>query len=504
MASKPGATAALYQRVSDGTDRSVEQQNAANEEAARARGWTSQSYSDSVSASRFSKSPRPGWDALTADVHARKFNFVVLWEPSRGGRRLAEWAVFLDICRETGTGIFITSHGNLYDPRNAREWRNLAEDGVDSAYESEKTSGRSRRGVTGAAEAGQPTGRIPYGYRRTYQLVPGRARPLPVQEPHPDEAPIVREIITRIAQSEAVSRLVTDLAARKVRTRAGGHWSRSSICRLVLEGVVYVGKRRHNGGPLLEGAWPAIVEPDVYWAAVAVLRDPARKTSADARGGIRPGRAKWLLSYIARCSVCGTALTVHSHGRKEPVYRCAAAGGHAQAPVEWLDECVTAAIVSWCARPGVYELLTGGDDREALAAQDEAKAERARLEGFRQKVIDKTLDADDFAVFAAGIKARIAELDKRANELATPPALRDLLGASSTSREAREEDIRARWAGMPLPARRGVITTISEPCLLPIADIPADRVRPGGPAANMRNEWRITMDFKDRPVVPSA
>ena len=40
--------AALYQRVSDGTDKSVEQQNADNEKAARGFGWGTRSYSDAA------------------------------------------------------------------------------------------------------------------------------------------------------------------------------------------------------------------------------------------------------------------------------------------------------------------------------------------------------------------------------------------------------------------------------------------------------------------------
>src|SRR5579862_2506814 len=129
---------ALYQRVSDGTDKSVEEQNAANERAAASLGWRATSYSDAVSASRFSRKARPDWDRLMADVAAGKFANVVLWEPSRGDRKLSTWAAFLDTCRETGTGIYITSHGRVYDMRNGRDYRSLAEDGVDSAYESEK------------------------------------------------------------------------------------------------------------------------------------------------------------------------------------------------------------------------------------------------------------------------------------------------------------------------------------------------------------------------------
>src|SRR5262245_7997368 len=121
---------ALYQRVSDGTDKSVAEQNRANEEAAREHGWETVTFSDAVSASRFSRKARPGWAELTAAVAAGRFSYVALWETSRGDRKLASWASFLDACRETGTGIYVTSRGQLFDLRNGYDWKDLAAEGL--------------------------------------------------------------------------------------------------------------------------------------------------------------------------------------------------------------------------------------------------------------------------------------------------------------------------------------------------------------------------------------
>ena len=482
--------AAVYQRVSDGTDRSVEQQNDANEEAARGFGWRTTSYSDAVSASRYSKKSRPGWERLLRDVDSGRYAYVVLWEPSRGDRKLATWAAFLDTCRAARTGIYITSHSRLYDMQNGRDWRSLAEDGVDSAYETEKNSARTTRGVAGAVEAGTPYGRIPYGYQRTYTRESRRARPMPHQEPHPDEAPVVQEIIGRIAKGEAISAIQNDLALRGIRTRAGGRWARSSITRLVTEGVVYIGKRRHNGGPLAPGNWPPIIEPDVYWRAVAVLADPARKARAVARGGIRPGAAKHLLSYIARCDVCGAPLGMQRRprgGELVPMYRCTASnGGHAYAPAEWLDLLVTEAVVEWCASPVLYPVITGDDDKEAAAARDHAAAERTRLADYTAQAIAGTISATTFGRIAQGIEAGIARLEERAQQLSTPPALRDLLGTPVPGQEARKADIRARWEGMPLAARRKVIATLCSPTLRPAR------------GANPLDPHRVSLNIKAR------
>lgn len=460
-----GTISALYQRVSDGTDRSVAEQNSANESAAHGFGWETVSFNDAVSASRFSSKARPGWDALVAGVEAGRFSYVVLWEPSRGDRKLAAWARFLETCFETGTGIYVTSHGRLYDLRNSRDWRGLAEDGVDSAYESEKNSARTRRGVAGAVERGLPTGRIPYGYRRTYTREAGRARLLQHQEPDPAESLVVVEVITRIARNDSIVSIKRDLAARDIRTRAGGLWSHASLTSMVLNGAVYIGKRRHNGGPLLPGNWEPLVSEDLYWRAVAVLRNPARKTQADKRGGIRPGAAKWLLSYLARCGVCSTPLSVKNLVRVAgniPHYRCAE--GCVVTPVEWLDLILTRSVVKVCASPVLYRVLTAGEDQEAETLRAEAAVERERLAGFEQQAISGDLSASSFARIAAGIEEKIADLENRARTLSVPPALRDLLGSPAPdSEQDREQEIFDRWNGMPVPARRDVVRTLFAP-----------------------------------------
>jgi DNA invertase Pin-like site-specific DNA recombinase len=468
--------------VSDENSRSVDQQNAAGVLAAQRYGWfVAGTYSEpDRSASRFARKGRPEWERLLTDIRARRLDIVILWEPSRGDRNLATWAAFLDACRNTGTKIYITDHDKVYDPAQARDWRSLAEDGIDSAYESEKTSTRVRRGVAGAAEQGKPYGRLPYGYNRTYEYVRGASKPLVHQEPNPEEAPVVREIITRLSRSEAITAIIRDLDQRGIRTRAGGKWSNASIARLAKEGVVYIGKRRHNGGPLLDGNWDPIVDVDVYWRAVNVLADPNRKRQADKRGGIRPGAARWLLSYLAHCGVCSRPLSVkyldRAAARRIPHYRCAE--GCVVSTVEWLDELATVAVVGFCAQTPMYELLTREEDSEAQAARNEAAGERARLAGFEEQAISGKISASSFTRIASGIESRIAELEERATKLSTPPPLRDLMaGVSGATREERHAEILRRWDAMALTSQRAVVRAMFAPVLHPAGRNPSDPAR---------------------------
>jgi site-specific DNA recombinase len=470
--------AGIYDRVSDdqdGRSRSVEQQGKENQTAADEHGWSVVArYADpGRSASRFARSERPEWPLLMADLKAGRLDVVVMWESSRGDRKLTEWSSFLDLCRERGVLIHVTSHRHTYDLSIARDWRTLAEEGVSNAYSSEETSLRIRREMADAAANGKPHGRLAYGYRRDYEHVPGKRKPIVHQVPDPDTAPVVREIIARIADGDAISAIQRDLLSRGIPSPTGQErWARSTIVRLVREGACYIAKRRLNGGPLLDGNWPPIVDEDVYWKAVAVLNDPVRKKQADKRGGIRPGAARWLLTYIATCAKCGAPLAVQHRprgGKMEPQYRCSSSkGGCAVAPVDFMDHVVTEMIVAYCLKAGRYQAIMTGSDRDAAAARDEAESERSRLAGFETDAIAGRISSDSFARVAAGIEARIADLEAKAKASDSPPALQDLL-----KRGKQAHHIRAVWADMPLAARRRVLSALTaEPGYL--------RLRPSG------------------------
>src|SRR5712691_88992 len=161
--------AGLYQRVSRlasaaarDDERSIEQQNDGNREACERRRWTIATvYADEgLSASRFASakggSNRKDFRNALADVQAGKIDVLVMGESSRGSRELENWAGLLNACRAARVLIHVTSHDRTYDLSVGRDWRSLAEDGVDSAYESEKLSVRVKRGKADGLAAGRP------------------------------------------------------------------------------------------------------------------------------------------------------------------------------------------------------------------------------------------------------------------------------------------------------------------------------------------------------------
>jgi len=466
--------AAIYARISQdpqGKSQSVDQQTAAGRAAAQALGWTIVAeLSDPVSASRFSTRPRPGWDQLVADVRAGKLDAIVLWEASRGSRRLTGFSQLLDDVRAAGCLIHVVSHGDhgaTYDMSSARDWKTLADEGVASQAESDRTSIRTKRAYLAAFASGKPMGRAAYGMERCYDQ---STRVLIEQRPHPVTGPIVADLITRIASAEPISHLVADLYARGIVSPSGQpRWSRNSVIRLVKDGLVYIGKRRGADGAIVDGNWSGLVPEDVFWAARRILADPARKAAADRRGGVRPGAARWLLSYATTtCGRCGAVLNVVSR-KSGPAYRCSSGGaGHAGAPAEWLDAMISAAVCRWASRPEVYaELIRLDADPAAEQARSEAAEARERLAGLEAQCIAGEISGSSFARLAAGLESRIAEAERRAEPSGASPVLRSLVSGAEADAGDREAVMGQIWAGMGIAARRTVIRVLADVTLAP-------------------------------------
>ncbi len=117
--------------------KSPAQQHEDNERACAAHRITlGQPYREgrAVSASRYSTDVRDDFDRLMTDLRSGEFgaDVLVLWESSRGSRRVLEWVTMLDLLEWQGILVFVTTHGRLYDPANPRDRRGLIDDANDS------------------------------------------------------------------------------------------------------------------------------------------------------------------------------------------------------------------------------------------------------------------------------------------------------------------------------------------------------------------------------------
>lgn len=479
---EPVLRAAIYDRASkDKTKerKSVTEQHGENQNACAHNGWkVTETYADNHrSASRFARTDRPDWDRMLADLTARRIDVVVLWESSRGDRKASQWIAFLDVCRELGVLIHVTTHGRTYDMRVPRDWRTLAEDGVDNAYETERLSSRIRRGLRGNAVAGKPHGKITYGYVRLYDQWTGRLisqvaderdriaiRPaclareamLEVGETY-TRAGVVREVKTRFAAGATQKALVRDLNGRGIPAPEGGTW-RVPQLRNVLWNPSYVGYRRHQG-ELVESDWfPPLISQDVHYACTSRLGDQSRR-------GNRDSSVKHLLSGLATCGLCGAWMRVLiKSGRGGPRYWCQPStperlpGLHAVRGKERVEGYIEEVAILWMAQPEPATVLAqggvGGDGEHRRVAEEIAQL-RARLDGLYDQAADGELSAVGLARMEQRILPKIARLEGEQRRLRSRFVL-------APARVGNEEDARAQWEAWDLGERREFLRGLFE------------------------------------------
>lgn len=445
----------VYRRCSsDRNDRaSVSDQEKAGGARCEAEGWKPRWYEDNdISASRFTTAARDDWARLLADLDAGLLDVIWLWESSRGDRKNTGWSAFLDLCRDRGVLIYVETHGRAYDMRNARDWKTLAEDGVNNAYASEETSQRVLRGLAGAAAQGRPHGLVHYGYIRRYNPSDGKYL---TQEPDPETAPVAAEIITRAARNEPVITIARDLDARGIRPpkapfgplRKNCRWSRQTVREIAMN-PEYTGCRR-VGGQFIPG-WTPVIDLETHRGAVRVLTDVKRSTQ-------RPGRQQRLLSYLARCCECGGRLSGGKDYAGRPQYRCNEPGcGCIHVAQEWLDGLVTIVVLGVLAAPDAAALYRGDDDE---TARHRELAARLRAE------LDEWAEADitprAYKIREDRLLPQIEQAERAAAAAEVPPVLRELLAA---------ENLRAGWDHLDVAARRAVIRSLMDVTVARAAD----------------------------------
>ena len=147
---------------------------------------------------------------------------------------------------------------------------------------------------------------------------------------------------------------------------------------IALRGVLLrernIGQRVHQGQVVGPGDWEPALDADTYQRVVALLTDPSRRT-APASSAI-----KYLLTGLARCSVCKgpmRVLTAGKDGRKSDSYNCQR-GYHVRRSREPLEVLVTGLVTARLARPDAAAPLSRSDDGQTQEATEKAAAVRAR------------------------------------------------------------------------------------------------------------------------------
>lgn len=465
----------LYARVSKITDErstSVDDQLSDLRAWAEREGWpiTGEFRDDGISASRYAKGKqRPGWiDAMRA-VMSGQVRALLTWDFARASRSDEVTAALKAACAESA--VKLGYGGTLRDPSTADGAFSVGLDGLVAARYSAELSEKMQRSTRSRAAEGRPHGRPAYGYRRVIDPNTGKVIG---REPHPDQAPIVREIVRRLLARESADAIAKDLNTRQVPAPSGGKWTGGNLAQLSRR-PFYAGYTVLKGRIVddVRGEWKPLISEADHHRLVAMHTAPDRERFRNST------TVTHLLSGIAKCGrpECGGPMRVVAQSGHRPAsYSCRTCHklSRRQALV---DEAVEALIVARLSQPDVLDAFTDADDEDVKAAADEAARLRAKLAEVRQAWDDDELTLVEYKDMRARLQPKIEAAEKRARPKNAPDAVLALAGA----------DAEKRWRDASIGDRRTVLAALVEVTILPVG-----RGKRVGfdPSRDLRTTWK--------------
>lgn len=354
---------------------------------------------------------------------------ILTWHPDRLIRvmRDLERVILLDLPVHTVEA----GHLDLSTPSGRMVARQLT---AVAQYEGEHRSARQRAAFRQRAEAGLPPHGDAFGYAHDGMTF------------EPLEADAIREA------AEGVLAGTLSLRAVARRWNAAGHltrlghaWTPLGVKRVLTNPrIAAVPHYRFELLPGVEARWPAIVEPDVWRGVCAVLADPGRRTSP-------PPDRRYLLSWLARCGICGAPMQTGATYAKVRTLKCSAARHleRAAEPIEdWVRDVTIARLSRKDAAPALVPPRPDlGPLRVRVRALEEQRLELARR---------TDLALDFAAVRDAALLEELREVEAQLEEAGRGSLLAKYAGLTLDG-----------WRGLDVSIRRGVINELMTVTILP-------------------------------------
>ncbi|WP_200309439.1 recombinase family protein, partial [Streptomyces adelaidensis] len=398
------------------------------------------------------------WARLVADLESGAFaeDVLILWENSRYSRKTSEWLRLMELCEEHGKKIFITSDGRLYDLTHWKDRRNLREDASDSETESDKVSMRNCRTSGAQAEQGRPHSRPPHGYMSQYDETTGK---LVNWVENPAESAVPKALFKGLREGKSYRRIARELEAAGHVNRSGRPFTDEHLRTMSLR-PTYGGYRKHTPRSrgrsfqaqqvetnLYEATWDALIDRETFWAVRRMLLAPERRST-------RNGRARYELTQIIRCDVCGGPMS-HVKGTYTCKGRsCVAIDKPAVDALiigkrdEKTGEFIPGVLLSYLASDKVYEDFAASPQDSGQL--ESIRAELARVRADRSEAEnaepESIAEARMFARMVETLTKKINALEEQERRLTLPAVLTDLIKPG--------KDVAERWEAAPVEARR--------------------------------------------------
>ncbi len=449
-------------------------------------GWkpVSEFVDNDISASRYSRKPRPAYRAMLEAAGSGEVNRVVVYHIDRLYRQPRELEDWIDLA-DQGRVQVVSAHSGDIDLANS-DGRAMARVLVAmAAKESDDKSRRIKRAKQQAREQGRP-----HGGPRALGWIDGMT-------PEPMEAAVIREAVEALLAGTSMSDITRQWNTAGVRQPQTGQakWTPANV-RQIMANPRHAGLvgfraeiRARNGPPnyarpvvLGTARWPAIVARERWELLQAVLLE---------RGAAgRMPRRRSLLTGLLQCGCCGaTMVRSGGHSRNRPdaavnkIWRCPSgrACGRVSIDAVGLESLVTEATIRVADTMDLASMVTG-QWQGGAAADLVAKLEELdrRLDSAAESYAQGRLPPRAFERATAIIQHEQQALRKQFGQMAAVSAL--------DAYAARPGMLRDNWPRLSLDQRRAVLSAVIKRIVVSGAIV---RGRPSFDPERVSIEWRF-------------
>ena len=444
---------------------------------------------------------RDGFASMLAMLRSRPGLRVAAWHADRLTRNQEDTAELIRVAA-SGGHLVVTATGGGYDLSSATGRKTFRDDASAAEFEVDHMRERMLPGrAEVAAEGRWLGGKRPFGWELDKNPAGGDGDPLldedgnPVRgilRLRPDKAAALAKAHRDVLDGATAAGIAKDWNERGITTSKGRRWRGAEVGR-VLRRARNAGLMEYQGQVTGPASWPAMVDEATWRAVVAVLDNPERKTT--------PGPArKHLLSFIARCGVCGGPVIVSmTSGAAErrrgcrTVYRCRAeTRGHVARDQAAVDDLITRLVIARLSQEDAADLLAR-DRRDELAALNrEASGIEELMAADRRLQQEGLLTELEFAGGRRRHQAQLARVRQQIADAGQADVLAQLVGTEA-SQDRREAAVRDKWARLGLDRRRAVVAA-----LMTVAIMPAVRGRPAGwrPGTSYFDPRSVRIDWR--------
>ncbi|MFC8201314.1 recombinase family protein [Streptomyces sp. NPDC057298] len=453
--------AVIYCRISQdrtGAGLGVERQRQDCEALAERNGWDVVEVYVDNDVSAFSGKLRKDYRRMLDDLEQGTATVVVAWHTDRLHRSPTELEAYIDLSERRGVSTHTVQAGtiDLATPSGRMTARIL---GAVARQESEHKGHRVARARQQKAMAGDWAGGIrPFGWgvptgetRKKVNRKTGEETEEPVLDMTkivPEEAAALEVGTDMLLSGGSIRGWARWLADKGITTTRGNPVgpveARDMLLRPRNAGIAI-----YKGEEVGRGQWAPIIDEPRFRAVVAILADPARRSTP----GAQP---KWLGSLLYRCGrdECTHFVYVtQSGGRKYPSYRCQTGHGGGRR-TEKVDEHVEDVVVERLSRDDAHDLLLPGpDDVDVYALQAESEVIRKRMKDLGGMFGAGQLELEPFTQGMDTARGQLEGITRQLARAATVDPLVDLVGAP---------DVRKAWRALELDRKRNVLRALVE------------------------------------------